>query len=208
MFFVGFAAEANESNIAKLHSRKLCPCPEFRGTRIPDCQCEKLPGVSPLLEIRWKRLVVDEGHVTAAASTNLTEVARLISAERRWIVTGTPTTNLLGLSFGRNEQTAAFDIVIAPPSPSASDTNPSIPSSNVDDAESHTEMARRWTTNDREDLRKLGIMMTHFLKVPHFSANPKLLNQIVSPLLDAQGPRPGAIQILNQVMSMIMIRHQ
>ena len=124
-------------------------------------------------------------------------------------MTGTPTTNLLGLSFGRNtEHNETLDVALEPQSSSTSDTSPSIPPSNVDDTENHTEMARRWTTDDREDLRKLAIMMTHFLKVPHFAANPKLLNHVISSLLDTQGPRPGAIQVLNQVMSIIMIRHQ
>ena len=124
-------------------------------------------------------------------------------------MTGTPTTNLLGLSFGRNsEQYEDIDLVTEPPSSSTSDTSPSIPPSNIDDTENHTEMARRWTVDDREDLRKLSTMMTHFLKVPYFAANPKLLNHVVFPLLDPQGPRPGAIQVLNQVMSMVMIRHQ
>jgi SNF2-related domain len=159
--------------------------------------------------MRWKRLVIDEGHVAAATSTNLAEVAQLISAERRWIVTGTPTTNLLGLSFGRNtEQNEAFDAALEPPSSSTSDNSPSIPPSVVDDTENHTETARQWTADDREDLRKLATMMTHFLEVPHFAANPKLLNHVISPLLSTLGPRPGAIQVLNQVMSMIMIRHQ
>jgi SNF2-related domain len=209
--FLGFAAEANKSDVAKSNSWNICPCPEFKDTpiRIPNCQCNNAPDVSPLLQIRWKRLVIDEGHVAAATSTNLAEVALLISAERRWIVTGTPTTNLLGLSFGRNiEQGETLDAALEPPSSSTSDNSPSIPPSIVDDTENHAETARQWTVDDREDLRKLATMMTHFLKVPHFAANPKLLNHVTSPLLDTLGPRPGAIQVLNQVMSMIMIRHQ
>jgi hypothetical protein len=137
-------------------------------------------------------------------------LARAISVERRWIVTGTPTTNLLGLSFGQHteQKNEAFDAALEPPSSSTSDTSSSIPPSNVDESENHTESARRWTIEDREDLRKLATMMTHFLKVPRFTANPKLLNLVISPLLDSQGPRPGGIHVLNQVMSMIMIRHQ
>jgi hypothetical protein len=176
---------------------------------VPDCQCIASPEVSPLLQIRWKRLVVDEGHVTSATSTNLTEFSRSISVERRWIVTGTPTTNLLGLSFGQHtEQNEAFNGASESPSSSTSDTSPSVPPSNYDESENHTETARRWTADDREDLRKLATMMTHFLKVPHFTANPKLLNHVISPLLDSQGPRPGAIHVLIQVMTMTMIRHQ
>lgn len=199
----------SKCDLIKLHSWKICQCTEFHGTRIPNCHCSGPPEVSPLLQIRWKRLVVDEGHVAAATSTNLTEFARLLNVERRWIVTGTPTTNLLGLSFGRNtEQTDIFDELLGPPSSAASDNSSSSPPSNIDDTENHTEVARRWTVNDRQDLRKLANMMIHFLKVPCFTANPKLLHHVIVPLLDTQGPRPGAIQVLVQVMKMTMIRHQ
>src|ERR1700735_4690524 len=98
IFSPGFGVEGSKCGLAKLHTWKVCQCPAFRGSRVPQCQCIGVPEVSQLLQIRWKRLVIDEGHVTGATSTNLTEFARLISAERRWIVTGTPTTNLLGLS--------------------------------------------------------------------------------------------------------------
>lgn len=195
--------------MTNLHSWKICQCPEFNGTRIPDCHCNGPPDVSPLLQIRWKRLVVDEGHVAAATSTNLTELAKVLNVERRWLVTGTPTTNLLGLSFGRNtEQSEAIEELPLPPSSPFSDSSPSIPPSNIDDTENHTEVARRWTKADREDLNKLAVMMTHFLKVPHFAANPKVLHHVITPLLDPEGPRPGGIQVLVQVMNMVMIRHQ
>lgn len=132
----------------------------------------------------------------SAPSTHLTTFAQLLSVERRWIVTGTPTTNLLGLSFGRQTEHENPDELTVPRSP--------IGSSDVG-----TDGIRRWTVQDREDLRKLATMMTHFLKVPHFAANPKILNNhLFSALLHPNGPLPGAIQVLMQVMCMVMIRHR
>lgn len=180
----GFAAEAPRGDLQKLHSWNICQCPEIRGTRIPDCQCFKSKDVSALLQVRWKRLVIDEGHVAAATSTNLTEFACVLSTERRWIVTGTPTTNLLGLGFGRDSDHTLVE---------SGDCIKSI---------------RLWTSKDREDVHKLSNMITHFLRVPHFAADPKLLKNVSSPLFDPEGPRPGAIQVLTQVMNMVMIRHQ
>ena len=47
----------------------------------------------PLLRIRWLRVVLDEGHSLGASlgNTSRTAVAQELRAERRWVVTGTPT---------------------------------------------------------------------------------------------------------------------
>ena len=49
---------------------------------------------SPLLELRWLRLVVDEGHALGAHSASLgaADFISEIAAERRWVLSGTPTT--------------------------------------------------------------------------------------------------------------------
>lgn len=208
--FLGFAAEANRSDVAKLYSWRACKCSEVQGTRIPNCDCLRSTEVSPLLQIRWKRLVVDEGHVASATSTNLAEMSRKLSVERRWIVTGTPATNLLGLNFGQQAdpvlEVGSNEALSSSSSTFQSSSN-EFEGSNLD-SYMDSDAVRRWTRHDREDLRKLSTMMTHFLGVPHFAANPKMLNEVIEPLMDHNGPRYGAIQVLTQVMSMIMIRHR
>ena len=49
---------------------------------------------SPLLQVRWLRLVVDEGHElgTHEAGSEATRFIHEIAAERRWVLSGTPTT--------------------------------------------------------------------------------------------------------------------
>ncbi|KAI9906440.1 hypothetical protein PsorP6_004618 [Peronosclerospora sorghi] len=51
---------------------------------------------SSLLTVHWVRVIVDEGHKLGVQKpTNLMQMARLISAKRRWVMTGTPTPNTL-----------------------------------------------------------------------------------------------------------------
>ncbi|RDB22176.1 putative ATP-dependent helicase C23E6.02 [Hypsizygus marmoreus] len=216
MTYKRFTIENTFNKKEKLHTWNVCRCPEFSEARIPNCTCT-VPGVSPLLQIRWKRLVIDEGHVSASLSTILTPFTKLLSVERRWIVTGTPTTNLLGLSLGKHstEQQEVsegkedyFDTCDAEEK-SVDMSNPPSQSDSPEPANDDDAPSRIWSKDDREDLRKLGKMITHFLSVPQFSGNTKLVStHIIDPLLDQCGPRTGAIQILNQVMEMIMIRHR
>eukprot|EP00977_Amphora_coffeiformis_P020470 scaffold8290_cov174-Amphora_coffeaeformis.AAC.7 len=51
--------------------------------------------VSPLLQLHWLRLIVDEGHELGQNHANgrgLTRILHEIAAERRWVLSGTPTT--------------------------------------------------------------------------------------------------------------------
>ncbi|KAJ2928027.1 hypothetical protein H1R20_g9068, partial [Candolleomyces eurysporus] len=230
MTYARFTRES-KGNTSKLHSMKICKCPELPGTSIPDCNCQ-VADVSPLLQIRWKRLVIDEGHVSASLSTHLTPCTKALSIERRWIVTGTPTTNLLGLALGQRtvEETAEeypiaeeeighdtylgdlsrsslppATVSMESPASSAPSSLRGSPSISAD----RPTKARIWDHDDRGDLRKLGNMITHFIAVPQFAADGKLVStHVTDPLLDPKGPRPGSIQILNQVMQMVMIRHR
>jgi hypothetical protein len=225
-FFAEFTFEANSQDVSKLHSWRPCSCDEFPASRVPNCLC-RTKEVSPLLQIRWKRLVIDEGHVSATLSTALVPFAKLLSVERRWIVTGTPTTNLLGLSFGTKSSEmgdSQLDCTKAAESKDVEDREKQKfrawevdeeidEMTEVDemqmDSSTSRESTRIWSKYDREDLNKLGNMITHFVAVPQFRADPKLMaSHIVEPLLDGTGPRAGSIQVLNQVMEMIMIRHR
>lgn len=216
--YIGYTAEAAHKKISALHSLPPCKCPNIPGSRIPDCKCPSPANVSPLLRVRWKRLVIDEGHVSASLSTNLTPFTKLLSVERRWIVTGTPTTNLLGLSLGKNTISEVVPTTGKEPDSSEEDyvtsetdeNTPSQQSSPSSPSHLSQEIRQRiWNKYDRADLAKLDNMITHFIAVPQFIAFPKLLSQhIREPLLDKNGPRPGSIQVLTQLMEMIMIRHR
>ncbi|PFH51695.1 hypothetical protein AMATHDRAFT_142017 [Amanita thiersii Skay4041] len=219
--YTRFTSEANNKDIHKLHPWKMCKCAPVQGTRVPDCHC-KAPKVSPFFQVRWKRLVIDEGHVSSSLSSTLMYLVNLLSVERRWIVTGTPTTNLLGLNFGNNpirEEGDDMDVDSEPVEDDLDSSQASLSSHIQEDSASTTSsegvpalpgpLRRVWNKYDREDLYKLGNMITHFIAMPQFNADPKLMHtQVSSPLLDPRGPHPGAIQVLMQVMQAVMVRHR
>ncbi|CAA7270930.1 unnamed protein product [Cyclocybe aegerita] len=230
MTYNRFSRESNANDVSKLHTATACTCPEYPGYRVPKCECQH-HSVSPFLQIRWKRLVIDEGHVSASLSTILVPFAKLLSVERRWIVTGTPTTNLLGLSLGSKAVENVCTVLVdegndeadavsssqraspsCPPSrsPSATPAPTSAHDVTISASSSPPPCAKRiWTKYDREDLNKLGNMISHFIAVPQFTSDPKLIaSHVIEPLLDHSGPRRGSIQVLNQVMESVMIRHR
>jgi SNF2 family DNA or RNA helicase len=51
----------------------------------------KLGKHSAMFQMRWLRLIIDEGHVMANRTSSQVHVANELSAERRWCCSGTPT---------------------------------------------------------------------------------------------------------------------
>jgi SNF2 family DNA or RNA helicase len=48
---------------------------------------------SPLFQINWRRVVLDEAHLIKMRKTNQARSAFALSAERRWCITATPIQN-------------------------------------------------------------------------------------------------------------------
>ncbi|KZM18738.1 ATP binding [Ascochyta rabiei] len=78
---------------------RACMCPYIGATRIPDCNCFGSGTVyeSPLLKLHWLRIIIDEGHNFSSATSNAVLVAKQIQVERRWVVSGTPAKDLVGV---------------------------------------------------------------------------------------------------------------
>ncbi|KAF1917048.1 P-loop containing nucleoside triphosphate hydrolase protein [Ampelomyces quisqualis] len=78
---------------------RICNCPCIGSSRIPDCNCVQTGTVyeSPLRKLHWLRIIIDEGHSFSSAVSNAVLVAKQISVERRWVVSGTPAKNLVGV---------------------------------------------------------------------------------------------------------------
>ncbi|KAH7075554.1 P-loop containing nucleoside triphosphate hydrolase protein [Paraphoma chrysanthemicola] len=78
---------------------RSCNCPYIGSSRIPDCNCVGTGTVyeSPLRKLHWLRIIIDEGHSFSSSVSNAVLVAKQIQAERRWVVSGTPAKNLVGV---------------------------------------------------------------------------------------------------------------
>ncbi|KAF1851943.1 uncharacterized protein K460DRAFT_413433 [Cucurbitaria berberidis CBS 394.84] len=78
---------------------RTCNCPYIGATRIPDCNCVNSSRMyeSPLKKLHWLRIIIDEGHSFSSSVSNAVLVAKQIQAERRWVVSGTPAKNLVGV---------------------------------------------------------------------------------------------------------------
>lgn len=167
-------------------------------------------------------MVIDEGHVSASVTSNLISFSNLLSVERRWIVTGTPTTNLLGLKFGakseekqiESENGAGESFGETEEENSSHDEIEqdeealfSSDSVNFTDLESPPDPPRIWSrSSDTKDIRKLMDMLTHFLGMKSFANTAR--THVINAVADSLGPRPGAIVMLRQLMHLTMIRHE
>ncbi|KAL6450595.1 hypothetical protein SBY92_000840 [Candida maltosa Xu316] len=52
---------------------------------------------SLIMQVYWKRLIIDEGHSMHSKSSKASQMCRLLYSERRWAVSGTPTSGLTKL---------------------------------------------------------------------------------------------------------------
>ncbi|KAH7561914.1 hypothetical protein BM1_03018 [Bipolaris maydis] len=78
---------------------RVCKCPYIGASRVPNCNCVDYDEFyeSPLKKIHWLRIIIDEGHSFSSSLSNAVLVAKQIEAERRWVVSGTPAKNLVGV---------------------------------------------------------------------------------------------------------------
>lgn len=67
-----------------------------------DCGCSLQPYRSPLRDLHFLRAIVDEGHSFASlgSRTNAIQVFSNLQIERRWIVSGTPGGEMIGVEVG------------------------------------------------------------------------------------------------------------
>ncbi|KAH8730589.1 P-loop containing nucleoside triphosphate hydrolase protein [Phaeosphaeriaceae sp. PMI808] len=130
---------------------RVCNCPYIGSTNVPDCSCFGGGNVyeSPLKKLHWLRIIIDEGHSFSSAMSKAVLVAKQIVVERRWVVSGTPAKNLVGVE---------LDML-------------SLDTDNKDATALRELAIQQRKTFNREDVdgakatKALGLLVSHFLMV-------------------------------------------
>lgn len=114
-------------------------------------------GDSPLMKLHWLRIIVDEGHNVAGHGqrNNMTQVLDRLQVERRWVVSGTPSTGLYGV-----------EVSLASQETVTTDTD-------LPEATSSLLRGRKKTgnaiNNELKDLDKLRLIVVDFLDLKPWS---------------------------------------
>lgn len=154
---------------------------------------------SPLTELHWLRVIVDEGHNVAGhgSKTNMIHLLGQMHIERRWVISGTPSTGLYGVEVSLASQEAA-----------TSDTE------SPNDITATTLQSRRKTGNAAEnelkDLDRLKRIVTGFLELQPWSNSkdddPADWTKYMKPIgLDGKRRKSPAIRATLQGL---VVRHQ
>ncbi|KAK6460724.1 DNA-dependent ATPase of the nucleotide excision repair factor 4 complex [Scheffersomyces coipomensis] len=151
----------------------------FFARKIGDLSVEE----NPLNKVYWKRLIIDEGHSMNSKSSKTSELCKTLVTERRWAVTGTPTTGLTKLHMDEEENE---NKVLSSP-------------------KKKNKYVVKSQFNEKADLMKLGNIIGNFLKIEPFHSQPKSWTKnIVNPLTsNLYGADTGLINLLDS----IVVRH-
>ena len=134
-----------------------CNCPYIGATRTVDCHCVNADDIyeSPLKKLHFKRLIIDEGHFFSSSSNTSVLVAKkLVTADHRWVISGTPAKDLLGVEADMSVAQNAVQ---------------------EEAGESRDEVLdRRRHFNLKEDtsgaIKSLGTLASHFLRIRPWAA--------------------------------------
>ncbi|KAJ5504373.1 hypothetical protein N7463_007247 [Penicillium fimorum] len=114
-------------------------------------------GYYPIVNLHWLRVIVDEGHDLAGKTTEMVDFLKKLHFERRWIISGTPLSELYGVELSIASQEVNTD-----------DTESSL------DGHAILQKARDAggaLKHEIKDLDKLGLMVHDFLDLKPWSNN-------------------------------------
>lgn len=153
---------------------------------------------SPLTEVRWLRVICDEGHSFAGSSYRTHAMAMLdkMSIERRWVVSGTPSQSLHGVEINLAVNESGHDL----------ESSRSVSIQNALERRKMMDPA----AEEIKDMERLRVMVVKFLKLQPW-ANQKGADyadwkKYLAPF-DVEGKRRFA-PALRGVLQSLMVRHR
>lgn len=156
------------------------------------------PNDSPLTKLHWLRIIVDEGHNVAGQGqrTNMLHLLDQLRVERRWIVSGTPSSGLYGV-----------EVSLASRETFSSDTDMSNATNTVLRGRKKTGSA---VDNELKDLDKLRHIVTDFLDLKPWSnsraEDPANWTKYIKPV-GGDGKRRKAPSLRATLQSLV-VRHR
>ncbi|ODV98159.1 hypothetical protein PACTADRAFT_644 [Pachysolen tannophilus NRRL Y-2460] len=145
---------------------------------------------SSLKKIYWKRFIIDEGHSMNSKNSRSVYMAKELFVERKWAISGTPTAGLTRLHM--NEELEKED----------NSDNSSINGENK--AKNNDYIVKR-KFDAREDLSRLGLLISNFFKIDPWSSDTKLWTKTVAaPFLSRIF---GSDLLLTKILSSLLVRH-
>lgn len=98
---------------------------------------------SPIMQVYWKRVIIDEGNILAGDSL-VVRLCSFLRVERRWIVTGTPTEALVGSSLRATGHTST----------------------------EKKKSSQSWNNAEKKSLERLKLLLVRFLRLAPFAGTP------------------------------------
>ncbi|KAI9646472.1 hypothetical protein NHQ30_004465 [Ciborinia camelliae] len=161
---------------------------------------------SPLKDLHFKRLITDEGHsfgnATRSLKTDATSVIDFLHLDARWIISGTPTRGLHGIDLKGPESNENHSI---------EGQESSHPNNVSQSSESYHVRQKLFIEQDREDLEKLGNILSSYLKARPWanttaeSDQASWVSLVIKPRYDNN--IHGDSQILKTTLEGMIIRH-
>jgi hypothetical protein len=131
--------------------------------------------------VYWKRLIIDEGHSMNSRNTKTSKLCSGLMAERKWAVTGTPTSGLTQLYMDEQSEEKESN---------AFHKNKYIVKNQFD---------------EKKDLMKLGSILGQFLGLEPYNLQPKLWKVLIDRIEKGNGD--SDIHLIN-LLNHIMVRHR
>lgn len=146
---------------------------------------------SSILNLHWLRVIVDEGHDVAAEKTNMVDLLKeRLQFERRWIISGTPLSELYGVELSIASQEVDTDYT----------------ESSHDDQLQKRKKAGNAINHEIKDLKKLSYMVHDFFDLKPWSNNHRdwpLYTKIVG-----EDGMPRKSPSLRATLQSLVVRHR